>query len=89
MDKRTRTGKDRIARVRDYLVAYVDRVAKQVADPKNLPPRHGLASSSYVVQYTWPVAAAGMFLAELEARGHSRVKKSLKAGAADPDGGAG
>jgi len=69
MDRRTRTGPDRIGRVREYLARWVDRVAAQVADPANLPPRHGLASSSYVVQYTWPVAAAGLFFAELEARG--------------------
>jgi hypothetical protein len=78
MDHRTRTGPDRIVRVRDYLLAYVERVAQQSADPKNLPPRHGLASSSYLVQYTWPVAAAGLFFAELEARGRFRNKKAIR-----------
>jgi hypothetical protein len=74
-----RTGnKDRLRRISAYLRRYVDRVAEQVADPANLPPRHGLASSSYVVQYTWPVAAAGLYFAELEARGRKGHSKTLR-----------
>lgn len=78
MDNQTRTGKDRIGRVRATLVRYVDQVSARIQDPANLPPRHGLASSSYTVQYTWPVAASGLFFAELEARGRSGQGKVLR-----------
>ncbi|MHC4958551.1 MAG: prenyltransferase/squalene oxidase repeat-containing protein [Planctomycetota bacterium] len=77
MEKRT-GSKDRLRKVSAYLERYVERVAEQVTDPANLPPRHGLASSSYVVQYTWPLAAAGLYFAELEAHGRKRHSKTLR-----------
>lgn len=71
IDKGTRTD-DPVPRIASYLARYVDDVAEKTADPSNLPPQHGLASSAYLVQYTWPIAQAGLFFGELQARGRER-----------------
>lgn len=61
-------------KITGYLADYVDAVDTQLKDPAVLPPRHGLASSRFVTQYTWPLAAAGLYFAEIERRGLSRAQ---------------
>ncbi|MHC4137155.1 MAG: prenyltransferase/squalene oxidase repeat-containing protein [Planctomycetota bacterium] len=61
-------------RITGYLADYVDAVEKRLQDPAALPPRHGLASSRFMVQYTWPLSAAGLYFAEIERRGLSRAQ---------------
>jgi hypothetical protein len=58
-----------LARIRRYLASWVGSTQSEVRDPARLPPSHGLADSRFVVQYTWPVAAAALFFGELRARG--------------------
>lgn len=57
-----------VARIRDYLVRWTKETVERLGDPRSLPPQHGLASSEYLVQYSWPFAMAGWFFAELELR---------------------
>jgi hypothetical protein len=71
LDKGTRAD-DPVPRIAEYLERYVSDVAQKTADPSNLPPQHGLASSSYLIQYTWPLAQAGLFFGELHLRGRER-----------------
>jgi len=61
-------------RITGYLADYVDAIEKRLQDPAVLPPRHGLASSRFLVQYTWPLSAAGLYFAEIERRGLSRAQ---------------
>ena len=67
-------------RITGYLADYVDAVEKRLQDPATLPPRHGLASSRFLTQYTWPLSAAGLYFAEIERRGLSRAqaRRSMK-----------
>ncbi|MHC4577765.1 MAG: hypothetical protein ACYTFD_01820 [Planctomycetota bacterium] len=68
-----RTGRrSPIPRLRDYLVRYVDEVERRVRDPDQLPRAHGLADSRRLIQYTWPLAQAGLFFGELGLRGPDR-----------------
>jgi hypothetical protein len=92
----TRTGgPSPIARIRDELARHVTATAERTRDPAALPPAHGLASSEFVVQYTWVFAMAAWFLAELEPRGLATAesKRALAtavaalAEAQDPNGG--
>jgi hypothetical protein len=61
-------------RITGYLADWVDAAEKRLQDPAALPPRHGLASSRFLVQYTWPLSAAGLYFAEIERRGLSRAQ---------------
>jgi hypothetical protein len=70
----SRTKRGPYRKITGYLADYVDSVATQLEDPAVLPPRHGLASSRFVTQYTWPLAAAGLYFAEIERRGLSRAQ---------------
>jgi hypothetical protein len=76
----SRAKRGPFSRITAYLADYVDAVEKRLKDPAALPPRHGLASSRFLTQYTWPLSAAGLYFAELERRGLSRVqaRRSLK-----------
>jgi hypothetical protein len=58
-----------LARIRQYLASWIAATERDVGQPARLPPSHGLADSRFVVQYTWPVAAAALFFGELRARG--------------------
>ena len=70
-------GKSRIVdRCRAYLAAYVEEVERRSADESQLPPRHGMAMSDRIMQYTWPLGTAAFFYGELHARG--RHKKSSR-----------
>jgi len=76
MADRTVTGRagDRVRRIEEYLARYLGQVERRLEDPANLPARHGAVSSSRLVQYTWPVAMAGLFFGELaERRGSARA----------------
>jgi len=79
MDRSTRTGKDRIRPLKDYLARYADEVERQIKDPDRLPPRAGLASSSYLTQYTWSIAQTLWFFGELHAHGlyEAEMKKRI------------
>jgi len=81
LDKRTRTGdRNPVGRIRAYLGDYVDTVHERMQDRSELPPRHGMAMSGRLIQYTWPIAQAGLFFGELHARGkHKRdARKTLE-----------
>jgi hypothetical protein len=83
MDGGTRTGPDRVRGVREYLVRWIDALEERLLDPDALPDAHGVADSRKVCQYTWPLAAAALFFAELELRGieprqaHATVERIL------------
>lgn len=79
MRAETRSGKrNPVERIRKYLEGYVDAVGERLKDPGNLPPRHGLVDSRRLVQYTWPLSAAGLFFLELEQRGRNSAKPLRK-----------
>lgn len=69
MEGRTRAGPSPIPRIQAYLEGYVEQVDRKLKDPENLPAAHGVADSRTLCQYTWPLAAAGLFLGELDVRG--------------------
>ena len=73
LDERTSDrGSAHVRRMRDYLLHWLDDVEGRLRDPDELPGRHGTFSSDRLIQYTWPVAAAGLFFGELHARGIAR-----------------
>ena len=73
LDPRSSDGGDRhVRRMRDYLLHWLDDVAARLEDPDELPQQHGSFSSGRLIQYTWPVAAAGLFFGELHTRGLHR-----------------
>lgn len=74
MEQETRTGKDRIRPLKDYLARYADDVERKLKSPANRPPSFGLASSEYVTQYTWSIAQTLWFFGELHARGLYRAE---------------
>lgn len=86
---------DDVERARRHLERWLDEVEHRVHREQDLPPRHGLASSAYLVQTTWPAAMALIFFAELESRGGGRRAPrpvlrrlaQLLADVQDPDGG--
>ncbi len=67
-------------RIRAYLERYVDQIAEGVKDPARLPEVQGQFSSNRLIQYTWPIAMAGVFFGELHARGKhtGQAKRVLK-----------
>ena len=69
----SRAGRSPLDGITAHLFRYLDEVESRTANPANLPPRHGLASSRYIVQYTWPLSVMGLYFAELELRGRSRA----------------
>ena len=71
---------DTLKRARAFVARYVARVAEDVKDPKRLPATQGQFSSDRLIQYTWPVAMAGVFFGELHARGKhtGEAKRVLK-----------
>jgi len=69
MSGTTRTGKSRIKPIKDYLVDYVEEVERRLKDPDAIAPRSGQFSSNKLIQYTWPIATAGLFFGELHERG--------------------
>jgi len=79
----TRTGPDRLRGIREYLVRWIDALEKRLKDPNALPDAHGVADTTKVCQYTWPLAAAAIFFAELEVRGieprqsHAMIERIL------------
>ena len=81
-DKRSSSsGKtDTLRQVRAFLARYVARVAEAIKDPQRLPDVQGQFSSNRLIQYTWPVALAGLFFGELHARGKhtGEAKRVLK-----------
>ena len=85
------------AKARRYLEHWLDVVEARAAKPAELPPRHGLASSRHLVQYTWPAALAMWFLAEADTsvararapRSSLRRLAQLLADAQDENGGFG
>lgn len=81
-DARSRSsGKaDTLKRARAYIARYVARVAEEIRDPDRLPAVQGQFSSNRLIQYTWPVAMAGVFFGELHARGQhtGEAKRVLK-----------
>jgi hypothetical protein len=83
MEPGSRTGPDRIRPIRAYLTQWIDRLGERLKDPQVLPVGYGVADSRCVCQYTWPLAAAGLFFGELEVRGmdarqaHATVEKIL------------
>ncbi|MDA1195060.1 MAG: hypothetical protein O2894_07720 [Planctomycetota bacterium] len=58
-----------LTRIRAFLTRYVDDVAERLAKPGALPDGPGHFSSDRLIQYTWPVALAALFLGESAARG--------------------
>jgi hypothetical protein len=73
LDPRTSDrGNAHVQRMRDYLLRWLDDVAARIDDPDELPTRHGRFTSNRLIQYTWPVAAAGLFFGEMHARGIHR-----------------
>ena len=92
MDGTSRTGKNKLGPIRAYLVRYATDVAEKLKDPANLPPRHGLADSRSLIQYTWPLSVAGLFFLESEVRGQKsahalRKVLSILADAQERNGG--
>jgi hypothetical protein len=73
MRKATRTKRGPTRDITAYLFRYLEEVERKTGDPENLPPRHGLASTSYLTQYTWPLSVMGLYFAELDLRGLSRA----------------
>lgn len=73
MRQATRTKRGPTRDITAYLFRYLEEVERKTADPENLPPRHGLASTSYITQYTWPLSVMGLYFAELDLRGLSRA----------------
>jgi len=73
------TAKDPVPGIEKYLARWIEGVAEKTTDPSSLPPRHGLASSEYLIQYTWPAAMAGVFFSERYLAGRSRgtARKAL------------
>lgn len=67
-----------LASIRRALSGYLSEVERRVADPASLPRAYGVADSSRLVQYVWPVALTGWLLSECVAR-------DLDAGAARAD----
>ncbi|MFO0932147.1 MAG: hypothetical protein U1E39_05505 [Planctomycetota bacterium] len=67
----TATGADveRARRCRDDVLAWIDATAARVADLDARPARPGLFSSDKLIQTTWVLGAACLFLAEGKARG--------------------
>ncbi|MCU0725393.1 MAG: hypothetical protein MUE73_06330 [Planctomycetes bacterium] len=65
-------GEETLRHVRGVLGSFLDDVERRVGEPDSLPPRHGLASSEYLIQYTWPLAAAALFYSEQALRGIER-----------------
>ncbi|MGE0193294.1 MAG: hypothetical protein AB7T63_14760 [Planctomycetota bacterium] len=86
-----------VARARRYLEQWLGGVETRASKPDQLPPRHGLASSRHLVQYTWPAALALWFLADAESstaramapRSSLRRLAELLADAQDANGGFG
>ncbi len=68
---------ERLKDVHAALRRFVEEVEARTTDPAALPPRHGLASSEFLVQYTWPLGAAALFLAEEVQRDADREAAAL------------
>ena len=68
-----------LARVLSYLEHYIGEVERRTATPAQLPEQSGRFNTNHIMQYTWPVAMAGIFHGELHARGlhRDKAKKSL------------
>ncbi len=62
-------GTDAVRRIQKRLENYISDVERKLRDPNNLPSRHGLMESSKLIQYTWPLGAAGLFFSEMRLRG--------------------
>jgi hypothetical protein len=73
-DGLTRSRSAVLPRIREYLLAYIDRVERRTADDSALPARPGVFSSDHEIQYTWALAQAGFFFAETYQRGQSRAE---------------
>lgn len=57
-----------LAAVRAYLAGYLEEVERRSVDPRQLPDAFGVADSSKLVQYVWPLAASAWLLSECVAR---------------------
>jgi hypothetical protein len=66
---RTAGKGESLRKARAFLARYVASVAKRIEDDAQLPDGAGMFSSNRAIQYTWPVALAGLFFGELHARG--------------------
>ncbi|MCG3134779.1 MAG: hypothetical protein HMLKMBBP_02146 [Planctomycetes bacterium] len=68
VDARTVTGDDSLSRYRDATLRWLVRAERESADPARLPGVPGQFNSSDFIQYVWPAAMGGLFLAESVAR---------------------
>ncbi len=68
VDARTTTGDDSLARYREATLRWLVRAERESADPARLPGVPGQFNSSDFIQYVWPAAMGGVFLAESAAR---------------------
>lgn len=70
VDARTTTGggDDSLARYREATLRWLARAERESADPARLPGVPGQFNSSDFIQYVWPAAMGGLFLAESAAR---------------------
>lgn len=68
MAKRENSG-----RYRKYLLSYLDRVERRTAAGE-LPSRHGLVTTDREIQYTWALAQAAFYFAELYERGGAQAE---------------
>ncbi|MHC5010804.1 MAG: prenyltransferase/squalene oxidase repeat-containing protein [Planctomycetota bacterium] len=71
-DGRTSTTRRRSTlaeKARRFLEAYVTEVRERTVDPAQLAETSDATSSAHAMQYTWPIAMAGIFFGEMHARG--------------------
>lgn len=68
VDGRTTTGDDSLARYREATLRWLARAEREAADPARLPSVPGQFQSSEFIQYVWPAAMGGLFLAESAVR---------------------
>ncbi len=69
-DRASSSGKaGTLAKVRSYLARYVAQVKEGIKNRGRLPEHQGQFPPDRLIQYTWPVAMAGLFFGELHARG--------------------
>ncbi len=78
-DGQTTTARRRagiVDKTRTYLRAYVAEVREGTSDPARLAETSDQTSSEHVMQYTWPIAMAGLFFGEMHARGLERTESA-------------
>lgn len=88
-------GADPVRRAQRRLEEYLADVEHRLKDPDNLPSMRGMADSTKLNQYTWPLGMAGLFFAEMrlcgvradEATRDLRRIEAVLADAQEPNGG--